>query len=312
MVEDENRSLSPTQAPTLLATQPSDGAPDRSSRILATLEGRAPDPEVRHLPADTPRYSRAWILVLFLLVAGVAGALWLTRDGSSSDTGTRVATASANTDAASGAGMQTTTPASPPNPDPASSSQPTLGLPGLVAGPVSTETAEDSIPQVASIVEERPYGGLPGLDGTEPVTNPLAALTAPTTASQSPNSTWTQDKAQPGPTRRNAAQQSARKEGGNTHGPVSRNAGRNQPDTDAALLSALMAYGLPPASPPGTRVYKSNGVFMRIMPGTPLEERLRRCGQLGFLESEQCRLSVCAGQWGLDPSCPTPRTQVEP
>jgi len=83
-------------------------------------------------------------------------------------------------------------------------------------------------------------------------------------------------------------------------------------DKDAALLSALMDYGLPPASPPGTRVYKSDGVFIREMPGSPLSERLKECRRLSFIAGEQCRLRVCAGQWGTAPECPTPQANIEP
>lgn len=73
-----------------------------------------------------------------------------------------------------------------------------------------------------------------------------------------------------------------------------------------------MSYGLPPASPPGTRVYKSDGIFIREMPGSPLSERLKECRRLSFIESEQCRLRVCAGQWGTAVECPTPQANIEP
>ncbi len=34
------------------------------------------------------------------------------------------------------------------------------------------------------------------------------------------------------------------------------------------------------------------------------EAELKRCGSLGFLESELCRLRACSGRWGSDPACP--------
>ncbi|WP_175170735.1 hypothetical protein [Achromobacter kerstersii] len=51
---------------------------------------------------------------------------------------------------------------------------------------------------------------------------------------------------------------------------------------------------------------------MREMPDSPLSERLKECRKLSFIEGEQCRLRVCAGQWGTAPECPTPQANVEP
>ena len=209
-------------APSLLSASPAARGEADSSRILAALEGRAPEAEVKHLA--TPRSSRArrWT-ALALLLALMAG-----------------------------------------------------GIAGVIQ-------EEGAVPMVAQA----------------PATVPGAAAPAAAPA--------------PGPTRQAAE---LREQPGNTTRaaksatPPRKSA--KSADTDAALLSALMSYGLPPASPPGTRVYKSEGVFMREMPGSPLSERLKECRKLGFIESEQCRLRVCAGQWGTAVECPTPQANIEP
>lgn len=178
----------------------------------------------------------------------------------------------------------------------------------------------DKPPEVAAIIDEAPPARDADVGRGEPElsrepSNPLSVLAmtppaaAPATSGSKPSAA-----ANAGPTRQAADQRAQLANAPRAAKPASTPPRKpaKPSDTDAALLSALMNYGLPPASPPGTRVYKSDGVFMREMPGSPLSERLKECRKLSFIEGEQCRLRVCAGQWGTAIECPTPQANVEP
>ena len=68
MAEDEKRSRPPPSIPSLLAGRSSSADEPQSSRILATLEGRVPEAEAKHLP---PRQrSKTPLLVLLVLFLG--------------------------------------------------------------------------------------------------------------------------------------------------------------------------------------------------------------------------------------------------
>lgn len=300
MAEDEKRSSTPASIPSLLAGRASSTEARESSRILAALEGRVPDAEVKHLAPK--RRSKAPLLALLLLLLSVAGAgLWAVYD------------TPALPDAVARADGRALEP----------SGQPQTGRMATVAmaqAPASAE-AEPPVSAAATIVEDHPLAQLarpPELDAREPEpSNPLSAL-AVTAAVPKPaavpslNSANTANAAAPkapGPTvqRADRARESATPKAAPSRG---KQAPRN--DSDAALLAALMSYGLPPASPPGTKVYKTDGIFIRELPGSPLSARLAECRKLGFLESEQCRLRVCAGHWGTAPECPNAQAHIEP
>jgi len=294
MAEDEKRSRSPTSVPSLLAGRSSSRNDEGASpRILAALEGRVPDAEVKHL---TPkRRSRAPLLLLLLLLIGAAGAgLHALFD-----------TPSAPVMADSGV-----SPASAP-----AANAPAAAAPAAVAAsvPAAGERDADAQPSSAAIIEDHPLAQLtrPDEDDGRMPENPLSALAVtaappPKVALSAPAAAAAPKDA--GPTVQRAA--GGAHAGAGSSAPPRAKAPRN--DSDAALLAALMSYGLPPASPPGTKVYKTDGVFVRELPGSPLDARLEQCRKLGFLESEQCRLRVCAGHWGTAPECPNPQANIEP
>ena len=285
-------------APSLLSASPAARGEADSSRILAALEGRAPEAEVKHLA--TPRSSRArrWTALALLLALVAGGIAWVIHEEGAAP---MVAQAPAAVPGAASA------PGAAPAP---AAAQPQASLPSSSSEAMNNPlSALEKPPAVASIIDEAPPARDANVGRGEPdprgePTNPLSvlAMTPPPAAAPAP-----------GPTRQAAE---LREQLGNTTraaksaAPPRKSA--KSADTDAALLSALMSYGLPPASPPGTRVYKSEGVFMREMPGSPLSERLKECRRLGFIESEQCRLRVCAGQWGTAVECPTPQANIEP
>ncbi|MDF3852363.1 hypothetical protein [Achromobacter denitrificans] len=278
-------------APSLLSASPAARGEADSSRILAALEGRAPEAEVKHLA--TPRSSRArrWTALALLLALMAGGIAWVIHEEGAVP-------------------MVAQAPATVPGAAAPAAAQPQASLPSSPSDAMSNPlSALEKPPAVASIIDEAPPArdadvgrGEPDPQG-EP-TNPLSvlAMTPPPAAAPAPGPTRQAAELREQPSNTTRAAKSAT--------PPRKSA--KSADTDAALLSALMSYGLPPASPPGTRVYKSEGVFMREMPGSPLSERLKECRKLGFIESEQCRLRVCAGQWGTAVECPTPQANIEP
>lgn len=279
MAEDEKRSRSPTSVPSLLAGRASSADDGGSSRILAALEGRVPDAEVKHLAPR--RRSRAPLLLLSLLVAGAVGAgLYAVFDVAEPPV---VALADAP------------------------SARVVPVAPDVPAASAGSPAEAEAPPAAAAIIDDHPLAQLTRQDDDARVAqNPLSAL-AVTAAPPPPQAALSAPK-DAGPTVRRA-QHAANAAGPQ---PAPRAKQPQSKDSDAALLATLMSYGLPPASPPGTKVYKSDGIFVRELPGSPLPARLEQCRKLGFLESEQCRLRVCAGHWGTAPECPNPQANIEP
>jgi len=296
MAEEKKEARPTMTAPSLLsASAPARGEAE-SSRILAALEGRAPEAEVKHLATPRDGRARRWVALAVLLALMAGGISWIIHEDGAAP---MVAQA--------------------PAPAVASASGPVASLPQASMPSPSSPSGElaikpmDKPPDVAAIIDEAPPARDAGVGRGEPEpqgepTNPLSmlAMTTPPAAGA--------PAAAPGPTRQAAEQRAQHANAPRAAKPASTPPRKTAKpsDTDAALLSALMNYGLPPASPPGTRVYKSEGVFMREMPGSPLSERLKECRKLSFIEGEQCRLRVCAGQWGTAPECPTPQANVEP
>lgn len=311
MAEEKKEARPTMTAPSLLsASAPARGEAE-SSRILAALEGRAPEAEVKHLATPREGRARRWVALAVLLALMAGGISWIIHEDGAAP---MVAQA--------------------PAPAVASASNPVASLPQASMPSPSSPSGElaikpmDRPPDVAAIIDEAPPARDAGVGRGEPEpqnepTNPLSMLamtTPPAAGSPAAGSPAAgspaagSPAAAPGPTRQAAEQRAQHANAPRAAKPASTPPRKTAKpsDTDAALLSALMNYGLPPASPPGTRVYKSEGVFMREMPGSPLSERLKECRKLSFIEGEQCRLRVCAGQWGTAPECPTPQANVEP
>lgn len=315
MAEDKEKARPTTSAPSLLSPSSASRGEAGAPRILAALEGRAPDAEAKHLPNKRRARPVRWVVLALLLALFAGAATWLVIEDEAAPI---MAQAPASLPETPTAGTTANQVAPATNPD-------------LIA---KAATAPNPAPATAAIIDEAPPAADPNLGRGErepegEPTNPLTVLAmsvptpgAPTPGASAPGAPAPGASASdlgaagkpvaPGPTRQAAEQQ--RKQGENAARqtkPV-KAAPRKPADSDAALLSALMDYGLPPASPPGTRVYKSDGVFMRVMPGSPLADRLSECRKLSFLEGEQCRLRTCAGHWGTAPECPTPQANIEP
>lgn len=293
MAEDEKRSRPPPSIPSLLAGRTSSADERESSRILAALEGRVPDAEAKHL-SPKRRSNAPVLLLLLLLFIGAAGAgLWAV--SGTQEVPDAVASAAPGTQAPAAAALSTAT-----------------------KPPLQAAAREADPAPAAAIIEDHPLAQLtqPDAGDTREPTNPLSAL-AVTAAAPKPATVAAAAPAKaPGPTLQRAEHAREHDAGGAPAAAPKASAARGKQaprnDTDAALLAALMSYGLPPASPPGTKVYKTDGIFIRELPGSPLSARLEECRKLGFLESEQCRLRVCAGHWGTAAECPNAQAHVEP
>lgn len=311
-------------APSLLMGSTAARGEADSPRILAALEGRAPEAEVKHMA--TPRSSRArrWTALALVLLLLAGGIVWVIHED---DAAPMMAQAPSAAPALANAS------ANAPMPTPATPLQ-QAALSSPSAPGSNPLGALEKTSEVATIIDESPPARDADVGRGEPEqlgepANPLSvlAMTPSSAATPSPAAAPA-----PGPTRQ-AAERLAQRDGAPRaasgavasgavasgapsrsvkSAPAAPRKSAKTADKDAALLSALMDYGLPPASPPGTRVYKSDGVFIREMPGSPLSERLKECRRLSFIAGEQCRLRVCAGQWGTAPECPTPQANIEP
>ncbi|OWT69113.1 MULTISPECIES: hypothetical protein [unclassified Achromobacter] len=318
MALDDATSAAPGRTPSLLAGRSDAGARDsQSSRILAALEGRAPQAERQHMPAAKKRSSRAWwllLLILLLIGAGGGAAWWRIQQkarATEMPSGTVIANGNAggagqagaaNAAAGNGAGSagSSSSGAALPASAPGASAAPAASA----SGNVDKSAAEAAPPATASIVDapgsNRDANSIAAADARraeddKPPSNPLSALAA---APAVPPQQAALAEHKPADGKGAAAKSEGKAAARNSHTAKA----KKKPDGDAALLSALMSYGLPPPT---------SATATAALPGAPLAERLQQCRRKPFLESEQCRLQVCAGQWGLAPECPNPQAQTQ-
>ncbi len=277
----DKASSTSSQAPSLLSSATAAGAGTAASgtRILANLEGRGAPPAAAPSRSRGRSPSLAWALLLAGLVLA-AGVMW----GQSQR-------------------AQYTEPARAPE-------RLVEGTAWMPSAPVAAEG--DAVDSRAAVIVDDEAARAVGADA-----NPLAALTLPGPASgpqvpaqdaaarlqalmESDTARPVPPAGRPGPARSGAG--AAR-----STPPRADTESRAERDPDEALLSALLALqAMPdPARPAAT-------LAMRSLPGLDLAERLDACRELGFLRGEQCRLQVCAGQWGLTPECPTAQAAVTP
>ncbi len=281
------------------------------------------------MPAARKRSSRAWwlLLLLLLLMGTGGGAAWWriqhkgnatalpagsimangngagqvgTANGATGATGASSADNGATgpagvSNAGNGAGAAGSTTASAESaaaPAASSSGAPAPATASIVDAPSSDRNASALATADARRAEE-----------DKPPSNPLSALTAPTAAIP-PQQVALADKGKVSDGKSADGKGSTAKGDGKSAARNSHTSkAKKKADGDTALLSALMSYGLPPPT--------SATATAAALPGTPLAERLQQCRRKPFLESEQCRLQVCAGQWGLAPECPNPQAQSQ-
>lgn len=74
------------------------------------------------------------------------------------------------------------------------------------------------------------------------------------------------------------------------------------PDTDVALLTALVAH----ANKPTVTVPERSRDVVERQHGDSTAELLARCQQLGLIEGMLCRSRICSGRWDADAACRAP------
>lgn len=283
----DKQTSGPPQAPSLFSAGAAAGSAS-NARILASLEGRADASATHRRRASQPaRVHPGWLAVIAVLLLAAAWIWWQSQRASTP------------------AAPRTVTPTMPavtaPPPSPVSPLA-QLGDPPAAAGP-------------AAIIEDERAELTQGTTSGLVVANPLASLNAGSNdASAEPDAAAGRllaliqaDSATQAPTAAAKPPAAVRKP---TAPPRAAREPVAEPvpgDQDAALLSALLSLGFTNGT-----TEPAAAMAMRSLPGLSLSEQLGECRAMGFLRGEQCRLQVCAGQWGIAPECPTAQPGVTP
>lgn len=281
----DNQTSGPLQAPSLFSAGGGAGGPS-NARILATLEGRA-SPRTSASSSDAGHRRPVWLALIGLLLVAAVVFWW-------QSSGTRPASAPR------AAAPLVVAPVNPPM----TLSQARREDHPAPQGAAAIIEDERVLPSNDSRVEQAVANPLSALAGqaVDPATRDeagrlLAMIQADTAASAgAPAARAPAAVRKPVPAPARAAPRAATEVAPSG-------------DQDAALLSALLALGV--ASPAGAADPIAT-LAVRSLPGLSLSEQLGECRQLGFLRGEQCRLQVCAGQWGIAPECPTAQPGVTP
>ncbi|RDU95052.1 phage tail protein [Trinickia dinghuensis] len=281
-----------------LLSETAPGAPDNSSRILASLEGR-----VSAQQAPRPRRSKKPLAVAALVVAGLAAAgVWQwqrTLDGGHPAV---VAAAGNGKDgkAQSVAGASAAT---------------VVNASGAVAS-VRVAQGVASAPQAAVIVADNTSASSPGGAAMDPLSSALANGAVPSTdkgastvgvAAASSAASVSNGKPAAGKpavarTERETAK-SRRAEKLAAERRHGKGAVRHD-DPDADLLAALVARTEPydPHAPKSASASKASPAKARPV---SLAAQIKQCDKSNFFEAQLCRWRVCSDHWGKDAACPS-------
>ncbi len=289
-----------------LLSETAPGAADKSSRILASLEGR-----VAAQQAPRPfRLKKEFAAVALVVVGlGVIGAWqWHSvQDRAYPVTGVvggsvaQVATAGAS---GATAGRMAQDAVSSPSPSP------------------SARVAQDrqglaSTPQAAVIVADETPASSPSVAGTDPLSRALASgavATGPVTAggagasgaasASAKSAARKPADARDSAKRRRAEKLAAARAGTQTRGGAAQDDA--DADADADLLSALVARTKPYDSHPSKKGRSGGKAASAKEHPVSLAARVKECEKSNFFEAQICRWHVCSDHWGKDPACPSP------
>lgn len=278
-------------------TVPVRGSSEGGKRILASLEygGRLPGKlaRVTRWPLD------GWTVGMSLAVLLMAVLAWMSRE---SATRTEARAALGDTVARSENG-----PAAAPVPGVASIRQPAAAA---TLSDSSTPAAPDHAPSAATIVS---LPESPRPTSTTQASTATRSHQAVAAASATTSTSATTTAAAPARATAGAAPIAVASSGrstGVTASAATRNAGTSAsatrpataPDTDVALLTALVAHS---GTPTNVTPERSRDVVLR-QEGEGTTLLLARCKQLGLIEGMLCRSRICSGQWESDPACRAP------
>ena len=258
--------------PSLLSGTPAAGkSPVSSSRILADMEGRAPE---RAAPARIRVRHRAWRLPLLVTLLALAAVAMLAIGRWHQDAGD--------------APDRTSLGAAPPIAAPtlATESSPAPGGAMIVdeaapeaISPAQTDTPLATPAATATATADAPGSAPPLLARTEPATG--AAQRVPVTPGQ----------------RRKTGKQSDDDLLGTLIGIIKQKPNEQKPESMDALIAQIQADQ-----------NRNNAALDRIDQSAStqsgVQARLRRCPPANTTQGMECRRKVCASVSGKDPACP--------
>jgi hypothetical protein len=297
-----------SKAPPSLLADTAKGSQANGSRILANLEGRV-EP-----PTDTPRRSKAPLVLVALLVVAAGGwGAWHLQQRAlgghtevAASSGPNGAQSAAVPAGASGAAQVTARAAQP---DAASASQAAT----IVADDSDSKDSKASTDAAASAASgvgdnrlSRALANGADMSGASaaPAEADKNAKPAAATASHAHHEHETAS-AHPKHASATAVAQTKKDRQHTAH-----NGTGSTDDPDADLLAALVARTKPADVKPGANGETPTKVSASTPAGNArLAERVKECGTRGFFEDQLCRWRVCEGHWGKDPACPGAATQ---
>ncbi len=276
-----------------LLSETASGAPDSSSRILASLEGRV---SAQQLPRR--RSKKPWGMAAVVAIVGV-GALGAWQWQRTQDAAHPVVVGAAS-HAAAGASAAIASNAS------GSAASARLAQSGQAAA---------SAPQAAVIVAENTASS-PAVAGTDPLSRALAngassadktpvaagASAAAAAGKSSPAAKPAAAHAQRDNTKNHRAEKGAA-ERGSKHGKDRAVAKRDDPDAD--LLAALVARTKPYNAHAPQNASDAKAAAAAKARAVNLAAQVKQCDKSNFFQAQLCRWRVCSDYWGKDPACPS-------
>lgn len=278
-----------------LLSETAPGAPDTSSRILASLEGRV---SAQQLPRR--RSKKPWAIAALAAVVGV-GALGAWQWQRAQDAGHPVVASAASH--AAGASVATMASAS--------------GTAATHVGVAQNAQGAASAPQAAVIVADNTNtasntAASPNVTGSDPLSRALAngassaGGASGAAASGKPSAAGKPAVAQAQHESAKSRRPEKAAEHGGKHGKDGKDrAVAKHSDSDVDLLAVLVARTKPyDAHAPQSA---SDAKAAAAAKGHPvsLAAQVKQCDKSNFFEAQLCRWRVCSDHWGKDPACPS-------
>ena len=275
------------QKPDLLA--PVRGAAQTGTRILATLEyGNRLPGKISHVPRW---HLDGWTAGMGGAVLVMAALAWMSREAA-------IAGGPGRPLASSQAAPAVLTP--PSRSGAISTATPT----SFTAAPQEASAATIvSLPEAAQPPAARAAAtSAPSAVAASATTNMNATTSRATSHATAPPLAAAVAKPLPSIASRGAAASTSARETAGTRATASTANAAAPPDTDVALLTALVAHAGTTANVTPER---SRDVVLR-QEGESTTLLLARCKQLGLIEGMLCRSRICSGRWESDPACRAP------
>ncbi|WP_116138844.1 phage tail protein [Trinickia diaoshuihuensis] len=273
-----------------LLSETAPGAPDSSSRILASLEGRVSAQPV----ARRRRSNKKPLAAAALAIVAGAGALGAWQWQRTQPSGHAPVAAATVAHAAARTGK-------PEGPAVAS---------GVASAAVQ---AAASTPQAAVIVADDTPASASSAVGADPLSRALASGVAaspasapPVQAEKAPAKSAASSAAPAHSTRDNTKNRHDKQQASHAavvkrpkaHGSTE----REDPDVD--LLAALVARTKPYDAHAASDSVGAKAAAAKAHP-VSLAAQVKQCDKSNFFEAQVCRWRVCSDHWGKDPACPS-------